>query len=128
MAAAYGTGQDVTVRTSHGAQVVGSDEIQGQQHDFGPSVTTVKASGAHGLFHGGYAPEAAPLVKQLRDAGWKGTFVSDDGTKDQSFIDNAKSSAEGSIITCPCAPPDTAPDFAAAYKKAFNVDANTYSG
>jgi len=127
-ASEYGKGLGDIVRTSLGAQVVGTDEIQQKQTDFGPSVTKVKASGADALFFGGYAPEAAPLVKQLRDAGWKGTFVTDDGVKDQSFVDNAKSSAEGTIITCPCAPPDTAPDFAAAYKKAFNVDANTYSG
>ncbi len=51
-----------------------------------------------------------------------------DGVKDQSFIDNAKSAAEGTIITCPCTPPNAAPEFAAAYKKAYNSDPNTYSG
>lgn len=127
-ASEYGKGLADIVRTSLGAQVVANDTIQVKQTDFGPSVTKVKASGADALFFGGYAPEAAPLVKQLRDAGWKGTFVTDDGVKDQSFLDNAKSSAEGSIITCPCAPPDTAPDFAAAYQKAFNAEPNTYSG
>jgi branched-chain amino acid transport system substrate-binding protein len=127
-ASEYGKGLADIVRTSLGAQVVGNDTIQVKQTDFGPSVTKVKASGADALFFGGYAPEAAPLVKQLRDAGWKGTFVTDDGVKDQSFLDNAKSSAEGAIITCPCAPPDTAPDFAAAYQKAFNAEPNTYSG
>ena len=93
-----------------------------------PSVTKVKASGADALFFGGYYPEAAPLIKQLRDAGWKGTFVVADGVKDQSFIDNAGSAAEGTIITCPCAPPNVAPEFAAAYKKAYNSDPDTYSG
>lgn len=127
-ASEYGKGLADIVRTSLGAQVVGNDTIQVKQTDFGPSVTKVKASGADALFFGGYAPEAAPLVKQLRDAGWKGTFVTDDGVKDQSFLDNAKSSAEGAIITCPCAPPDTAPEFAAAYQKAFNAEPNTYSG
>ena len=61
------------------AQVVGNDGIQQKQTDFGPSVTKVKASGADALFFGGYSPEAAPLIKQLRDAGWKGTFVVADG-------------------------------------------------
>lgn len=127
-ASEYGKGLADIVRKDLTATSVGNDTIQQKQTDFGPTVTQVKASGADALFFGGYAPEAAPLVKQLRDAGWKGTFVTDDGVKDQSFIDNAKSSAEGSIITCPCAPPDTAPEFAAAYKAAFNADPNTYSG
>ena len=38
-----------------------------------PTVTKVKASGADALFYGGYYPEAGLLVKQLRQAGWKGT-------------------------------------------------------
>ena len=39
-----------------------------------------------------------------------------------------ESAAEGTIITCPCLPPDAAPEFAAAYKKAYNADPATYSG
>ena len=64
-----------------GSTVVGNDTIQQKQTDFGASVTKVKASGADALFFGGYYPEAAPLVKQLRDAGWKGTFVVGDGVR-----------------------------------------------
>lgn len=127
-ASEYGKGLADIVRKDLGAQVVGTDGVQQKQTDFGPSVTKVKASGADALFFGGYSPEAAPLIKQLRDAGWKGTFVVADGVKDQSYLDNAKSSAEGTVITCPCAPPDAAPEFAAAYKKAYNADPNTYSG
>jgi branched-chain amino acid transport system substrate-binding protein len=128
-ASEYGKGLADIVRKDLGA-LVGSnnDSVQQKQTDFGPSVTKVKASGADTLFFGGYSPEAAPLIKQLRDAGWKGTFVVADGVKDQSYMDNAKSSAEATIITCPCAPPDAAPEFATAYKAAFNADPNTYSG
>jgi branched-chain amino acid transport system substrate-binding protein len=127
-ASEYGKGLADIVRQDLGSTVVGNDTIQQKQTDFGASVTKVTASGADALFFGGYSPEAAPLIKQLRDAGWKGTFVVADGVKDQSFIDNAKSSAEGTVITCPCTPPDAAPEFAAAYKKAYNADPNTYSG
>jgi len=51
-----------------------------------------------------------------------------DGVKDQSFIDNAKDAAEGTIITCPCVPADVAPAFQTAYKAKYNEDPNTYSG
>jgi branched-chain amino acid transport system substrate-binding protein len=127
-ASEYGKGLADIVRQNLGSAVVGNDEVQVKQTDFSASVTKVTASGADTLFYGGYAPEAAPLVKQLRAAGWKGTFVSGDGTKDQAFVDNAKEAAEGTILTCPCAPPDVAPDFAAAYKAKFQQDPNTYSG
>ena len=124
----YGKGLADIVRKDLGSQVVGNDTIQQKQTDFGASVTKVTASGADAVFFGGYSPEAAPLIKQLRDAGWKGTFVVADGVKDQSFIDNAKDAAEGTIITCPCVPADVAPAFQTAYKAKYNEDPNTYSG
>jgi branched-chain amino acid transport system substrate-binding protein len=127
-ASEYGKGLADIVRKDLGAQVVGNDTIQQKQTDFSASVTKVASSGADTLFFGGYSPEAAPLIKQLRDAGWKGTFVVADGVKDQSYIDNAKDAAEDTIITCPCVPPDVAPDFQAAYKAKYNEDPNTYSG
>jgi branched-chain amino acid transport system substrate-binding protein len=127
-ASEYGLGLATIVRKDLGAQVVGNDSIQVKQTDFGPSVTKVKASKADTLFFGGYDPEAAPLIKQLRDAGWKGTFVVGDGVKSDAFPKNAQSAAEGTIITCPCATPESAPEFAAEYKKAFNENPNTYSG
>jgi branched-chain amino acid transport system substrate-binding protein len=127
-ASEYGKGLADIVRQDLGSQVVGNDTIQQKQTDFSASVTKVTSSGADSLFFGGYSPEAAPLIKQLRDAGWKGTFVVADGVKDQSFIDNAKDAAEGTIITCPCVPADVAPAFQTAYKAKYNEDPNTYSG
>lgn len=127
-ASEYGKGLADIVRKDLGSVVVGSDTIQQKQTDFGASVTKVTSSGADALFFGGYSPEAAPLIKQLRDAGWKGTFVVADGVKDQSYLDNAKDAAEGTIITCPCVPADVAPEFQTAYKAKFNEEPNTYSG
>jgi branched-chain amino acid transport system substrate-binding protein len=127
-ASEYGKGLADIVRQDLGSLVVGNDTIQVKQTDFSASVTKVNAAGVDALFFGGYSPEAAPMIKQLRDAGWKGTYVVADGVKDQSYIDNAKEAAEGTIITCPCVPPDVAPDFQAAYKAKYNEDPNTYSG
>jgi branched-chain amino acid transport system substrate-binding protein len=127
-ASEYGKGLADIVRQDLGSAVVGNDTIQQKQTDFGATVTKVTSSGADAVFFGGYSPEAAPMIKQLRDAGWKGTFVVADGVKDQSYLDNAGDAAEGTIITCPCVPADVAPEFQAAYKKKFNEDPNTYSG
>lgn len=127
-ASEYGKGLADIVRKDLGASVVGNDTVQVKQTDFSATVTKVTASGADAVFYGGYSPEAALLIKQLRDAGFKGTFVVADGVKDQSYIDNAKAAAEGTIITCPCVPPDVAPEFQKAYKAKFKEDPNTYSG
>jgi branched-chain amino acid transport system substrate-binding protein len=123
----YGKGLADIVRKDLGAGVAGNDSIQQKQTDFSATVTKVNASKADAVFFGGYYAEAALLVKQLRGAGYKGTFVAADGVKDDGFIKAAGASAEGAIVTCPCLPPDQAPEFAAAYKKAYNSDPATYS-
>ncbi|MDU0315832.1 branched-chain amino acid ABC transporter substrate-binding protein [Phycicoccus sp. M110.8] len=125
----YGKGLADIVKKDLGSLVVGTDETaaDGKQDDFSPTVTKAKASGATAFFYGGYYSNASKLVKQLKDGGFTGTFVAADGVKDDGFIKGAGQAAEGAILTCPCLPPDKAPDFAAAYKKAYNSDPATYS-
>lgn len=127
-ASEYGKGLADIVRKDLGSAVVDNDTIQVKQTDFGATVTKVTSSGADAVFFGGYSPEASLMIKQLRDAGWKGTFVVADGVKDQSYLDNAGPAAEGTVITCPCVPADVAPEFQKAYKEKFKEDPNTYSG
>lgn len=123
----YGKGLADIVRKDLGAAVVGNDSVQQKQTDFSGTVTKVTSSGADALFFGGYYAEAGLLVKQLKDAGYKGAFVVGDGVKDDGFIKAAGSAAEGAIITCPCLPPEQAPEFMEAFKKAYNSDPATYS-
>jgi branched-chain amino acid transport system substrate-binding protein len=127
-ASPYGKGLADQVRDTLGSSVVGNDEVQTGQTDFSASVTAVKASGADTLFYGGYYPEAGPLIKQLRAANWAGTFVTADGVKDPGFITAAgKAAADGTIITCPCIPPEQASGtFFQDYKAKFNTDPGTY--
>jgi branched-chain amino acid transport system substrate-binding protein len=124
----YGKGLADQVRDTLGDDVIGNDEVQTGQTDFSASVTAVKASGADTLFYGGYYPEAGPLIKQLRAANWDGNFVTADGVKDPGFIEAAgKAAADGTIITCPCIPPEEASGtFFEDYKAKFNVDPGTY--
>jgi branched-chain amino acid transport system substrate-binding protein len=125
----YGKGLADIVKKDLGSLVTGTDETaaDGKQDDFSPTVTKAKASGATAFFYGGYYSNASKLAKQLKDGGFTGTFVAGDGVKDDGFIKGAGAAAEGAIVTCPCLPPDKAPEFAAAYKKAYNSDPATYS-
>ena len=123
----YGKGLADIVRKSLGSQVVGNDSVQQKQTDFSATVTKIAASNADAMFYGGYYAEAAIMVKQLRQQGWKGTFVAADGVKDDGFIKAAGAAAEGAVVTCPCLPPDKAPEFQSAFKAAYNSDPATYS-
>lgn len=123
----YGKGLADIVRKSLGSDVVGNDSVQQKQTDFSATVTKITASNADAMFYGGYYAEAAIMVKQLRQQGWKGTFVAADGVKDDGFIKAAGAAAEGAIVTCPCLPPEKAPEFQTAFKAAYNSDPATYS-
>ncbi len=125
----YGKGLADIVRKELGASVVDNDSVQGggKQTDFSATVTRVKAKAPDAVYFGGYYAEAANIIKQLRAAGWKGTLVVADGVKDDAYIKQAGANSEGTVITCPCLPPDKAPEFAASFKKAYNSDPATYS-
>ncbi|WP_432975823.1 branched-chain amino acid ABC transporter substrate-binding protein [Dactylosporangium sp. CA-233914] len=128
---AYGAGLADQVKTVLGSAVVGTDKVQadGKQTDFSSTVTKVTSSGAEALFYGGYYQNAGLLRKQLTGAGWKGVLVAGDGVNDPGYIKAAgNDAAEGSILTCPCAPASKAGGtFVADYKAKWNVDAGTYS-
>jgi branched-chain amino acid transport system substrate-binding protein len=126
-ASAYGKGLADIVKKDLGSLVVGTDTIQQKQTDFSASVTKVQSSGADALFFGGYYTEAGLLRKQLSDKGVKATMVVGDGVKDPGFIAGAgKAAAEGTVMTCPCLPPNKAKAFYTAFKAANSKDPGTY--
>ncbi|MFB9239002.1 branched-chain amino acid ABC transporter substrate-binding protein [Plantactinospora siamensis] len=127
---AYGAGLADNVKTALGSLKVGDDKVERNvTKDFNPVITKVKASGADAVFYGGYCQEAGLLVKQMRAAGVKATLVAADGVKDPGYITTAgKEAAEGSILTCPCAPPTEAKgNFAQNYKAKWGQESGTYS-
>lgn len=128
-ASEYGKGLADIVRKDLGSKDIGNDTVQSGQTDFSATVTKIKASGAQAVYYGGYYPEAGLLVKQMRAAGVTATFVSDDGVKDPGFIQAAgASAANGSILTCPCLPPDKAGGtFFADFKAAYGTEPGTYA-
>ncbi len=106
--------------------------IDPASQDYSAAVNQIK--GAEGVFYGGYAPEAGRLVKQLRDAGFKGKYLSGDGSLDQTFVSGAGGAgAEGAFLTCACKlasvdSPGELGKFAKDYKAKFNLDAGVYAG
>jgi len=82
------------------ALVVGTDKVQVGDTDFSATVTRINDSGAEAIYYAGYAPEAALLLQQLRNAGYEGTFLSGDGTVDAAFL-GAGEFTEGTVLTFP---------------------------
>jgi branched-chain amino acid transport system substrate-binding protein len=128
-ASEYGAGLAGIVKENLGDTVVGEDTIQQGDTDFSTVATRVRSSKADALFFGGYYAEGALIISQLRDAGWKGTFVVADGVKDPGFLDGAKDAAEGTVITCPCIPAEdpAVAEFAKSYEAEFGAAPGTYT-
>jgi branched-chain amino acid transport system substrate-binding protein len=123
----YGKGLADIVRDELGDAVKANDSIDPTATSFASAVTKVKDADVDVIFFGGYYAAAGPLAKQLRDAGVESTLVFADGVKDPAYVDGAQAAAEGSLITCPCAPGDSNPEFATAYEDKFGQPPGTYS-
>ncbi|HEY8532446.1 MAG TPA: branched-chain amino acid ABC transporter substrate-binding protein [Micromonospora sp.] len=128
---AYGAGLADEVKKVLGSRVVGTDKVQGEgkQADFSATVTKVKNANVQAIFFGGYYQEAGLLRKQLTAAGVNAVMVGGDGVNDPAFIESAgQAAAEGTILTCLCAPATEARGtFAQDYKALHGVDPGTYS-
>lgn len=114
-----------------GVQVTRDQIVKGGS-DFSSTVTKVKAANPDVIFYGGYAAEAGPLTKQLRDGGVAAPFASGDGSTEQSYIDSAgAAAAEGAILSCPCIIPigeqsGRLKELADKYKVKFGTDPAIY--
>ena len=110
------------------AQVVLFEGITPGAVDYSAIVQKIKHSEAEAVIYGGYHPEAASVVQQMRKKGMKTLFISDDGVKDQTFIKVAGQHAEGVYAT---GPRDTTKNPLAiaaidAHKKAYGTEPGAF--
>lgn len=87
------------IRDSKKADVVLFEGITPGAVDYSAVVQKIKQSGADAVIYGGYHPEAATIVSQMRKKNMKTLFISDDGVKDNTFIKVAGRYAEGVYAT-----------------------------
>jgi branched-chain amino acid transport system substrate-binding protein len=122
----YGKGLATVVKAALGSSVTSTDEVQAKQTDFSATVAKVTGSSADAVFYGGYYAESGLLVKQLRQAGFKGLFVSGDGSEDPHFVTVAgASAANGAVLSAPAGPAPA--DFNTKYQAANGAPAGLYS-
>lgn len=118
----YGKGLATIVKKNASKIIVGTDGVTEGTTNFSSVVAKVAKAKATAVFYGGYYPEAAILVKALRDnpATRNVKLIAGDGVLDGEFIKLAKRNAEGTFLTAPGLPMEkVAPALAAEYKKRF---------
>jgi branched-chain amino acid transport system substrate-binding protein len=84
-----------------GIQVVLFEGITPGAMDYSSIIQRVRREGADSLIFGGYHPEASKLVTQMERRRVDAVFISDDGVKDDSFLNVAGTAAEGAYMTGP---------------------------
>jgi len=100
----YGKGfADFSVEAlkSLGIETVIYEGITVGEEDYFAVLTKIAYSDAQGIVYGGYHPEASKLVQNMSQMGLKIPFISDDGVKDDTFIQVAGEYAEGVYASGP---------------------------
>lgn len=92
-----------------GEDVVAREYTTDSASDFMAILTSIKAKSPDVVFFGGMDPQAAPLVKQMRQLGMKAQFLGADGSETPKFIELAGPDAEGSIASMPGLPLESMP-------------------
>lgn len=114
-----------------GMQVVGHEFTTDKSTDFTSILTNLKSKKAEAIFFGGYAPQGAPMARQMKQLGINAKLLGGDTicTVEMGKIggdavgDNVLCSQGGAILDKAA----NGPAFKAKYKKRFEHDADVYA-
>jgi branched-chain amino acid transport system substrate-binding protein len=124
---AYGEPLADRVEETLGDKMVARDKTEVGQTDFAPTISKMESAQPDAVFYGGYIAEAAPLLKQMRDAGIDAPFVGGDGLYGADFGNAVGAAGEGAVVMCPCAPIEEDSTFAADYEEQFGNAPGAYA-
>lgn len=124
------------LKQSDQAQIVLHEQITSGADNYGAIVNKIKDAGAEAVVYGGYHPEAAKIITEMRMKKMDTHFISGDGVKNDAFIKAAAwKHAEGVYVTGPRDTSDNPLAIAAikAHKKEYNAEPgafflNAYAG
>jgi branched-chain amino acid transport system substrate-binding protein len=124
---AYGEPLADRVEETLGDNMVQRDKTEVGQTDFAPTISKMESAKPDAIFYGGYIAEAAPLLKQIRDAGIEVPFVGGDGLYGADFGNAVGPAGEGAVVMCPCAPIEEDSTFAADFEEEFGGAPGAYA-
>jgi branched-chain amino acid transport system substrate-binding protein len=84
---------------SHGVDVAMYAAVEPGQADYLSVVQDMRSAGVEVVYYGGYAAEAALIIRQARDFGYELRLVSGDNLNSQYFWQVAGDAAEGALFT-----------------------------
>jgi len=116
-----------------GGEVVAREYTSDRSTDFMAILTSIKGKAPDLVFFGGMDPQAAPMIKQMKQLGMKAKFLGGDGAQTPKLIELAGADAEGAMASNPGLPLDAMPGgstfkakFEAKYGKIQNYSPYSY--
>ena len=103
-----------------GGDVVAREYTSDRSTDFMAILTSIKGKAPDLVFFGGMDPQAAPMIKQMKQLGMTAKFLGGDGVQTPTFIQLAGPDAEGALASNPGLPLDAMPG-GAAFKAKFEA-------
>ena len=127
-----GVAQEFTKEAKRlGLNVVGQEFTTDKATDFTSILTTLKAKNPDAIFFGGYAPQAAPMTRQMKQLAVKAKLLGGDtlcspemGKLAGDAVNDVVFCAQGGSMLDKTA---TGPAFKAKYKQRYNQDADVYA-
>lgn len=114
-----------------GMNVVAHEFTNDKASDFTAILTSMKSKKVEAIFYGGYAPQAGPMVRQMRQLGINAKLLGGDtvcvpemGKLGGDAVGENVLCAQGGAILDKAA---SGPEFKAKYKKRFNQDPDVYA-
>ncbi|WP_345042418.1 branched-chain amino acid ABC transporter substrate-binding protein [Streptomyces sannanensis] len=106
------------------------DSVNPGESDYSPNVTSVLKSNPDYVYWTGYYQEGGLLIRQFRQAGYKGKFLVGDGSVDAKLVQIAGDANGEGVHATMTQTPDTTPgaeSWIAAYKAKFGSEPGPYS-
>lgn len=103
-----------------GGEVVAREYTSDRATDFLAILTSIKSKSPDLIFFGGMDPQAAPMLKQMKQLGLNAKFLGGDGAQTPQFISLAGADAEGALASNPGLPLNVMPG-GAAFKSKFEA-------
>jgi ABC-type branched-subunit amino acid transport system substrate-binding protein len=127
-----GVAQEFTKEAQRlGLKIVGQEFTTDKATDFTAILTSLKGKAPEAIFFGGYAPQAGPMVRQMKQLAFKAKLLGGDtlcspemGKLGGDAVNDAVFCAQGGSMLDKTA---NGPAFKAKFKKRFGLDADVYS-
>ena len=103
-----------------GGEVVAREYTSDRATDFMAILTSIKSKSPDLVFFGGMDPQAAPMLKQMKQLGMSAKFLGGDGAQTPQFISLAGADAEGALASNPGLPLNVMPG-GASFKSKFEA-------